>query len=242
MSDRTGALESPSTVRAMFDRIAPRYDLMNRLMTAGRDRAWRDLTARAAVGQGADLVLDVATGTGDLALALRRAGAVRVIGIDFSEEMIRTAVSKCAGDAQVSFRQADAMDLPFPNDHFDACTIGFGLRNLPDYQAGLCEMARVIRPGGRLAVLEITPYTNRFLARPFGFYFGTVVPLIGGVVAGDCNAYRYLPRSAAAFPEARELAEMMLAAGLRPVRWRRLGGGTVALHLGIKPRPLGESR
>lgn len=239
---RMGALESPSTVRAMFDRIAPRYDLMNRLMTGGRDRRWRDLTARAAVAQGAGLALDVATGTGDLARALRNAGAERVIGIDFSEEMMRAAGEKYSDDMQISLRRADAMDLPFSDDYFDACTVGFGLRNLPDYQAGLCEMVRVIRPGGRLAVLEITPYTGGLLARPFSFYFDRVVPLVGAVVAGDREAYSYLPRSAAAFPEARELADMMLAAGLRPVRWRRLGGGSVALHLGVKPTPLGESR
>lgn len=235
MSERAGAIDRPGDVRTMFDRIAPRYDLMNHLMTGWRDVAWRRLTARVAVSDGAERALDVATGTGDLALALAEAGASRVIGVDFSPKMVEIAERKLKSQQAIEFQIADALQLPFDDGSFDACTTSWGLRNMADYQAAIDEMARVLVPGGRLAILELTPYRKPVLGRMFQLYFGRAVPLVGGVISGEREAYGYLPRSVAAFPSARELAAMMAKAGLSAVRWKLLGGGTVALHLGIKP-------
>ncbi len=231
-----GALRPPSEVRVMFDRISPRYDLMNRLMTAGRDLAWRRAAARAAVGSGAARVLDVATGTGDLALELVEQGAGRVTGVDFAAAMLRGAVEKLAarGVERVDLVQADAMRLPFPDGCFDACTIAFGLRNLPDYPAAVMELARVVRPGGRVVILEMTPVRQPLFRPLFGAYFDHLVPLVGGLVSGEPEAYRYLPRSVQAFPSASHLTLLMWRAGLREVRYRRFALGTVALHVGVK--------
>ena len=231
-----GALRTPADVRGMFDRIVPRYDLMNRLMTGGRDVAWRREAARIAIASGAGRALDVATGTGDLALELRRQDVPDVIGLDFSHEMLATAEIK-RGTQRVDgvrFLQGDAMNMPFPDESFDALTIAWGLRNLPDYQAGIREMARVLRPEGRLVILEMTPLQNESLRRTFNLYFHNVVPLIGGLLSGDRDAYRYLPDSVGSFPSADELAGMMRAATLRNVRYKLVGGGTVALHIGIR--------
>lgn len=220
----------------MFDRIVRRYDLMNRLMTGGRDLAWRRLAAERAVGSGAELVLDLATGTGDLALALVRQGAQRVVGADLSAGMLEVARAKLSahGNPPISLLRADAMGLPFADDTFDACTIAFGLRNLPDYQAAVCEMARVIRPGGRLVILEMTPLGAPLLRTLFDWYFAHLVPLVGGLISGDRDAYGYLPRSVGAFPTALDLAGMLRRAGLTNVRYRLLAMQTVALHEGIK--------
>jgi demethylmenaquinone methyltransferase/2-methoxy-6-polyprenyl-1,4-benzoquinol methylase len=218
----------------MFDRIAPRYDLMNQLMTGWQDERWRALAARAAVAGEAGLVLDVATGTGALARALRQAGARSVTAVDFSSEMLQFAALGIEPGSGICLMYADAMALPFADGAFDACTIGFGLRNLPDFQAGLYEMARVLRPGGRLVVLELTPVATPLFGRLFEMYFGRIVPLLGRLVTGDREAYRYLPESARAFPDARRLAAMMDRAGLVDIRWRFFGGGTVALHVGVK--------
>jgi demethylmenaquinone methyltransferase/2-methoxy-6-polyprenyl-1,4-benzoquinol methylase len=218
----------------MFDRIAPRYDLMNQLMTGWQDERWRRLSARSVVGEGCDCALDVATGSGALARALWRAGAARVIGVDISSQMLERAALAIEPEAGISLMYADAMALPFPERSFDACTIGFGLRNLPDYQAGLHELARVLAPGGRLGVLELTPLRRPLFGRMFDMYFDWAVPLLGELVTGDREAYRYLPESARAFPDARRLAAMMSQAGLVDIRWRFFGGGTVALHVGAK--------
>lgn len=234
MSQERGALETPVVVREMFDRIAPRYDVMNHLMTGYRDVAWRTMTARVAVGDGASRALDVATGTGDLAIALAEAGAEQVVGVDFSPGMIEVGQQKCADWPQIQLQTADAMDLPFSDGTFDACTTGWGLRNMRDYQGAINEMARVLAPGGRLAILELTPFHKPVLGRMFQLYFGHAVPFIGGVISGQREAYGYLPRSVEAFPDARELASMLSSAGLTAVRWKLLGAGTVALHLGTK--------
>jgi demethylmenaquinone methyltransferase / 2-methoxy-6-polyprenyl-1,4-benzoquinol methylase len=234
--EKHGALLAPSDVRGMFDRITRRYDLMNRLMTGGRDVAWRREAARIAIGSGAERALDVATGTGDLALELRRQGVPSVTGLDFSREMIASAETK--RDAQnvdgVTFLQGDAMDMPFPDASFDALTIAWGLRNLPDYEQGIQELTRVLRPEGRMVILEMTPLQNETLRRAFNLYFQHAVPVIGGIVSGDRDAYRYLPESVGAFPAADELAGIMSASGLRNVRYKLVGGGTVALHIGIR--------
>jgi demethylmenaquinone methyltransferase / 2-methoxy-6-polyprenyl-1,4-benzoquinol methylase len=230
-----GALLAPFDVRGMFDRIVRRYDLMNRLMTGGRDVVWRREAASIAIASGAERALDVATGTGDLALELRRQGVPDVTGLDFSREMLTAAEAKrgLRKVSGVTFLQGDAMSLPFPDASFDALTIAWGLRNLPDYQRGVNEMARVLQPGGRIVILEMTPLRNETLRKAFDLYFQHAVPVIGGMISGDRDAYRYLPESVGAFPHADELAEIMRRAGLRNVRYKLVGGGTVALHIGI---------
>jgi len=220
-------------VRAMFDRIAPRYDLLNRLMTAGLDRRWRALAAQLAeVGPG-DRALDSCTGTADLALALARRVAPRgvVTALDFSERMLDRAREKCAAaPVPVNLVRGDALDLPFGDDAFDAATVAFGVRNLSDLERGIAEMVRVVRSGGKVVILEIT--SPRRLRRFFRVWFDRVVPSLGRIVARDRGAYTYLPASVRRFPEAAELAATMSSAGLTDVRWRLLGGGIVALHHG----------
>jgi demethylmenaquinone methyltransferase/2-methoxy-6-polyprenyl-1,4-benzoquinol methylase len=231
----SGSRDTPETVRAMFDRIAPRYDLMNGLMTGWQDQRWRAAAARAALATGAECVLDAATGTGALARALLAAGARAVVGVDASSEMLERAAANLAACAGVSLLYADVMALPYNDGRFDACTIGFGLRNLPDYPGGVAELARVLAPGGRLVVLELTPLGHSRY-RPFlEAYFERVVPRLGRLVSGDRAAYKYLPESVHSFPDAPTLAGMMSAAGLRDVRWRCFGAGSVALHVGTKP-------
>jgi demethylmenaquinone methyltransferase / 2-methoxy-6-polyprenyl-1,4-benzoquinol methylase len=232
---KRGAIQSGDKVRQMFNRIVPRYDLMNRVMTGGRDVAWRNIVAKQAAASGDD-VIDIATGTGDLAFATFQAGASRVVGTDFSEEMIHAARRKAAKHGpDVRFMIADALDLPFDDESFDAATVAFGLRNMTDYDAALREMHRVLRPGGTSIILEMTPFSRPFLGPPFRFYFGKVVPLVGGMLSGDITAYRYLPSSVAAFPPAHELAEMMHEAGFDAIRYQLLGFGTIAIHSGIRP-------
>ena len=218
---------APDAVRTMFDRIAPVYDAMNRVMTAGLDGRWRRLTAEAVV-EADDSVLDACCGTGDLALAAERAGG-RVTGVDFSEPMLDRARRKSAAVAWV---RGDLLDLPFPAESFDVVTIGFGLRNIPDMEAGLREVARVLRPGGRLGCLEIT--RPRGALRPFfRLWFDGLVPVAGKLLPGGA-AYSYLPASVRRFPGPEDLADAMGRAGFGYVRWRLLGGGIVALHAAVK--------
>jgi demethylmenaquinone methyltransferase/2-methoxy-6-polyprenyl-1,4-benzoquinol methylase len=224
-------------IRAMFGRIAGRYDLMNTLMTGGRHHAWRRLAVREARPAGGRAV-DVCCGTGDFALELTRQGASAAIGVDFSREMLALAARKAqvAGLAgRVQWQLADAMELPFPNDAFACATSGFSLRNVDDVGRALREMSRVIAPGGRVVVLELTPVRSRLFGPLFRAYFRGLVPLVGGLLAGDRAAYTYLPDSVLAFPTAEALADLMREAGLVDVRYRLLALGTVALHLGVKP-------
>ena len=234
-SNRTpGAIADPAVVRTMFDRIVPRYDLMNHLMTFGMDFRWRKMIARRAAAMG-DRVLDVATGTGDVAFEIRGAGAREVTGLDFSPEMIAAAEAKArARDSDITFLIGDAMALPFPDDVFDACTVSFGLRNMPDYQAAIAEMTRVLRPGGKFICLEMTPYRKPVLGRVFSLYFEQIMPIVGGLLSGDAAAYRYLPKSVAAFPPSTQLVMLMRAAGLTNTHVTMLGFGTVAIHTGVK--------
>jgi demethylmenaquinone methyltransferase/2-methoxy-6-polyprenyl-1,4-benzoquinol methylase len=218
---------APDAVRTMFDRIAPVYDTMNRLMTAGLDVRWRRLAAGAAVRRG-DRVLDAACGTGDLALADLRAGAGTVVGLDFSEAMLARARRKSSAPEWV---RGDLLELPFADGSFDAATIGFGIRNVADLERGLRELRRVLRRGGRLAILEIT--RPRGALRPFySLWFDTLVPLVGRLLPGG-EAYAYLPASVRRFPAAEELAELMRGAGFGDVTFRPLGGSIVALHVGV---------
>jgi demethylmenaquinone methyltransferase/2-methoxy-6-polyprenyl-1,4-benzoquinol methylase len=224
LSVETGRL-APDAVRTMFDRISPVYDAMNRTMTLGLDQRWRRATAEAAVRPG-DRVLDACCGTGDLAVAAKTAGG-RVTGLDFSGRMLERARRK---SSEIEWVQGDALALPFGDGSFDAATVGFGARNLDDLGRGLAELRRVLRPGGRLAILEIT--RPRGLLAPFyRLWFDRLVPLLGRVLPGG-SAYTYLPASVRRFPGPEELAELLRAAGFDHVRWRLFAGGIVALHTG----------
>lgn len=217
---------APDAVRTMFDRIAPVYDAMNRIMTAGLDRRWRRITAEAVVREG-DAVLDAACGTGDLALADAKAGG-RVTGLDFSERMLERARRKGPG---LEWVQGDALALPFADSSFDAATVGFGVRNLDDLEAGLRELRRVLKPGGRLGVLEIT--RPRGPLRVFySLWFDRIVPLLGKVLPGGA-AYTYLPASVRRFPGPDDLAALLARTGFAGVEYRTFAGGIVALHTGI---------
>jgi demethylmenaquinone methyltransferase/2-methoxy-6-polyprenyl-1,4-benzoquinol methylase len=226
---RTGTLEE-GQVRAMFDRIARVYDRMNSVMTAGLHHRWRERAAElAAVGPG-DRALDVATGTGDLALALARRvqPGGEVIGSDFSDGMLELARRK---GPELRWEWANALELPYPDDGFDAATVGFGARNFSDLDRGLAEMTRVVRPGGRVVVLEITTPQRPPLSTFFGLWFDRIVPALGRLT-GDPEAYVYLPHSVKRFPGPEALAARMVAAGLDDVRWILTAGGIIALHSG----------
>ncbi len=223
-------------MREMFSRIAGRYDLMNSLMTFGRHQAWRRVAARMADPAPGGLGLDVATGTGDLALALLEETRVsRVIGLDFSEGMLRVGRTKLAGKdraGRVSLVVGDALALPFPDRTFACVASAFLLRNLADLKQGLSEMRRVTRPGGAVVALEITQPTLPGFSSVFRWYFHALVPRIGVVVSGDREAYTYLPRSVDRFLPPPELGRLMETVGFREVGYRRLGIGTVTIHAG----------
>jgi demethylmenaquinone methyltransferase/2-methoxy-6-polyprenyl-1,4-benzoquinol methylase len=210
----------------MFDRIAPVYDAMNRVMTAGLDRRWRSATVRDAVREG-DRVLDACCGTGDLAVAARRAGAGSVVGLDFSGRMLERARRK---GPELEWVQGDVLALPFEDGSFDSAVVGFGVRNVEDLEAGLRELRRVLRPGGRLGILEITTPSG-FLAPFYRVWFDRVVPLLGRVLPGG-DAYTYLPASVRRFPPPEALADLLRTCGFGSVRFRLFAGGIVALHLG----------
>jgi demethylmenaquinone methyltransferase / 2-methoxy-6-polyprenyl-1,4-benzoquinol methylase len=223
----------------MFDRIAGVYDVMNTAMTAGLHHRWRERTADRAELSPGDRALDVCCGTGDLAfeLARRVEPGGTVIGCDFSERMLELARKKATTgtvpSVPVSFEWADALDLPYEDASFDAVTVGFGVRNLADLDNGLAEMARVLRPGGRLAILEITQPTRPPLSTFFSLWFDRLVPRLG-TLAGDRDAYTYLPESVKRFPSPAGLAERLDGAGLEEIRWTVLAGGIIAIHSGRK--------
>jgi demethylmenaquinone methyltransferase/2-methoxy-6-polyprenyl-1,4-benzoquinol methylase len=233
---RRDSEEFATEVRGMFDRIAGVYDLMNSAMTAGLHHQWRERAVdRAQVGPGSD-ALDLCTGTGDLALALRRRIGVdgRVVGSDFSEAMLDLARRKSGEEGlPVEFGWADALDLPYGDESFDAVTIGFGARNLADLGKGISEMARVLRPGGRLVILEITRPQREPLSSFYSLWFDRLVPVIGSF-AGDSEAYSYLPNSVRSFPDPQRLAAMIDAAGFTEIRWLLLAGGIIAVHSATK--------
>ena len=225
MTHESGTL-APDGVRSMFDRIAPVYDVMNHLMTAGLDRRWRRLAVEAVVQPGAR-VLDACCGTGDLAVAAEREGGI-VTGLDFSGEMHVPARAK---SDTVDWVHGDLLALPFPDATFDAATVGFGVRNVADLEAALRELRRVLHPGGRLAILEITQ--PRGVLRPFfSLWFDRVVPALGRVLPGG-QAYTYLPASVRRFPGAEELVLAIEGAGFGAVRFRLFGGTIVALHTAV---------
>jgi demethylmenaquinone methyltransferase / 2-methoxy-6-polyprenyl-1,4-benzoquinol methylase len=213
-------------VQRMFDRIAPVYDAMNRVMTAGLDQRWRRATVRATVREG-DRVLDACCGTGDLAIAARKAGAGEVVGLDFSKRMLERARRKAP---ELEWVQADVLRLPFDDASFDAAVVGFGVRNVEDLEAAIRELRRVLRPGGRLGILEIT--TPRGPLKLFyKLWFDRIVPLLGRILPGG-DAYTYLPASVRRFPGPEALAELLGSCGFAGVEFRRFAGGIVALHVG----------
>lgn len=224
-------------VRSMFDRISGRYDVMNSVMSAGLHHRWRARTVDVTGLGAGDDALDVCCGTGDLALELRRrvGPAGRVVGLDFSAPMLALAARKStAAGATVEWLEGNALELPFGDASFDAATVGFGVRNVADVPRAIREMARVVRPGGRVAILEITTPQRPPLKWFYSVWFDRVVPLLGAA-AGDREAYTYLPSSVRRFPPARELAGLMHEAGLRDVRYVILAGGIVAIHWGAVP-------
>jgi demethylmenaquinone methyltransferase / 2-methoxy-6-polyprenyl-1,4-benzoquinol methylase len=232
-----GALDEPQ-VRAMFDRIAGLYDRMNTVMTAGLHREWRRRAADLAALSPGDHALDVATGTGDLAfeLAARVGPDGEVVGVDFAERMLEVARRKASAlGASVRFETGNALALAYPDDHFAAATVGFGARNFSDLDRGLGEMTRVVRPGGRVVVLEITTPRRPPLSTFFELWFDRVVPLLGRVV--DSEAYSYLPSSVRRFPGPNELAAVMSRCGLSEIRYVLTAGGIIALHVGVVRAP-----
>jgi demethylmenaquinone methyltransferase / 2-methoxy-6-polyprenyl-1,4-benzoquinol methylase len=260
MMDRDAAADlrsEPRRVAQMFDRIAARYDLMNRLMTVGLDSRWRRLAAAESGLRPGDEALDLCCGTGDLTIALA-AGCrgVEVVGLDLSEQMLSLARRKAerpprragrrgrrggAADSRVSFVRGDALHLPFAAGRFAAVTAAFGVRNLHDLPVAFAGILRVTRPGGRLVCLEITTPPPGLGRRFHEFWFDRCVPMLGRLVAGDGSAYAYLPASVRAFPDADGLACLLWDAGWREIRFRRLGMGIVAIHVARKPAPPDEA-
>ena len=243
MKGVAGPLPPPETkaayVREMFGRIARRYDLMNRLMTLGRDRAWRRLAVarlKLAGGPPGAAVLDVATGTGDLALeALRQVPGARIVGLDFSAEMLDLAWHKAeVAGARLDLMAGDALRLPFAGGTFDGVVTGFALRNVTDIPAAFAEMARVTRPGGRVACLEIAKPHLPIFRKLFEWYFYRLVPIVGGLISGQRAAYTYLPHSLTGFLTPDEIAEVMRRTGWQQVSYRRRMLGTVAIHTGVR--------
>ena len=226
--------ERADYVRGMFARISGRYDLMNRLMTGGRDIAWRrDVIRLAQLGPNAR-VLDVATGTGDILIeALKQHPAALAVGSDFTFEMMKAGQSK-SGAEHIRWSAADALHLPFPNESFDAVTSGFGVRNFIERTQAFREQRRVLKSGGRVICLEISKPPKNLLRPFFLFFFNKIVPLVGGLISGQRDAYTYLPQSVNEFLTPDELKAIMERAGLRDVRYKRLMMSAVAIHVGLK--------
>lgn len=232
--------EHSRRVRDMFAGIAGRYDLLNHLLSGNIDKRWRRLVAKqlqAGLSIEGARALDVACGTGDLSLALAETTGARIVGTDFCRPMLEIAARKARTNVpEIPFVEGDALRLPFADRSFDAATIAFGLRNLSSVETGLRELWRVLKPAGRVAVLEFSkPVIPGFRAL-FQFYFSRVLPRIGGIISGSPGAYEYLPDSVSRFPDQKQLAALMNEAGFEEVLYRNLTGGIAALHLGTRPR------
>ncbi len=228
--------KTPARIRAMFDQISPRYDFLNHLLSLNSDVLWRGRAA--ACCPGARRVLDVCSGTGDLAFELHRRWGAAVVGSDFSLRMLevgRLKARRRGVEGRVRFQQADALRLPFRDGSFDAATVAFGIRNVVDAPRGIAEMARVVRPGGRVVILEFTLPSCAVLRRGYLLYFGHVLPRIGRLLArAEIDAYRYLPDSVARWPSPEELKSRMESAGLSDVRYDLVFGGIAAIHTGTR--------
>ncbi|MHB8837276.1 MAG: class I SAM-dependent methyltransferase [Candidatus Methylomirabilia bacterium] len=232
----TRAAAASTDVRAMFDRIAGRYQLMNALMTFGRDRAWRRAVVLAAALPPGGRLLDLASGTGDIALeALRQNAGARVTGADFSLEMMRVGRQRPGGE-RIAWCAADALFLPFADACFDAVTSGYLLRNVADRVGAFREQARVVRPGGRVVCLDTSPPPATLLRPLVRLYLRRTIPLLGSLIAGERSAYAYLSASTEGFKTPEELAATMREAGLVEVRYQRFMAGTIAVHVGTRPR------
>ena len=227
--------EHAGRVREMFGRIAGRYDLLNHLLSGNVDKRWRRVVAnRVRAGISAEaLILDVACGTGDLSLSLFESTGARVVGTDFCRPMLSIAAEKLP--KQITLVEGDALSLPFKDSSFDVVTIAFGLRNLSDVNSGLRELRRILKPQGRVAVLEFSRPSNSVLRGLFGIYFRNFLPLLGGLISGSRGAYTYLPASVAKFPDQRQLAGLIEQAGFDQVSYENLSGGIAALHVGRRP-------
>ncbi|HKO96268.1 MAG TPA: bifunctional demethylmenaquinone methyltransferase/2-methoxy-6-polyprenyl-1,4-benzoquinol methylase UbiE [Pyrinomonadaceae bacterium] len=241
-NESANGVEHSRRVREMFGAIAGRYDLLNHLLSGNIDKRWRRLVARSvheslsSRRSGETKVLDVACGTGDLSLTLFDSGEAQIIGLDFCRPMLEIARSKATNErAALPFIEGDALQLPFSNETFDAVTIAFGLRNLANVEAGVKELIRVLKPNGRLFVLEFSKPQTPILRSLFQFYFTRVLPLFGGLISGSRGAYEYLPDSVSHFPNQEELASIMAGAGLEEVDFQNLTGGIAALHIGKRP-------
>ncbi|MCA9743330.1 MAG: ubiquinone/menaquinone biosynthesis methyltransferase [Deferribacteres bacterium] len=224
--------EKASYVRNMFDQISGRYDLMNRVMTGGQDVRWRRLAIEKAQLPVDGKLLDIACGTGDLAFSALPKQPELVAAADFSLNMVRIGKEKLRDHETIRFLGADGLAMPFRTGSFDAVVTGFSMRNVIDVGTFIAEMARVVRPGGKVVILEITPVNNRLFGPLFRFYFHKVVPFVGGLLSGNRDAYTYLPQSVDIFLTADQLKEKMAQTGLRDVHYRKLNFGTVALHWG----------
>jgi demethylmenaquinone methyltransferase/2-methoxy-6-polyprenyl-1,4-benzoquinol methylase len=233
--------EASRQVRDMFTRIAPRYDLLNHLLSAQLDRAWRARTSRELqpiLAKPGNLVLDLCCGTGDLAFSLARRAKAQIVGADFSHTMLvraRQKARKTNGLAPIPFLEADALRLPFADETFDLVTAAFGFRNLANYEQGLREIFRVLKLGGSLGILEFAEPPPGLLGDLYRFYCQNVLPKIGGLVSGDAAAYAYLPKSVARFFRPEELASQMEEVGYSPVRYHLMTLGSVALHIATRP-------
>jgi demethylmenaquinone methyltransferase / 2-methoxy-6-polyprenyl-1,4-benzoquinol methylase len=232
--------EHAQKVRTMFAGIAGRYDLLNHLLSGNTDKRWRRKVAQAlksALSGNSAVALDVACGTGDLSLVIARECGSRVIGTDFCRPMLAIAAEKAsAGEHRIPFVEADALSLPFQSGYFDAASIAFGLRNLSDVERGLGELFRILKPGGRVAILEFSRPVVPGFRELFQFYFSRVLPLIGGWISGSRGAYEYLPDSVSRFPDQKRLASLMKSVGFTAVEYSNLTGGIAALHIGAKPK------
>lgn len=230
--DKTG-----SRVQQMFGEIAPRYDFMNHFLSGGVDYYWRWRTVRKVAPSGAAPILDVCTGTGDLALSyLKKAGGkTQVVGADFTHEMLQLALKKNTS-SQLTFLEADTQELPFGDNQFQIVSVAFGLRNVADTRQGLKEMIRVCQPGGQVAVLEFSMPTNPLFRSCYQFYFRHILPKMGQLLARNRqSAYNYLPESVSEFPYGKALADMMDECGLEGTRWYPLTFGIATLYTGVKP-------
>lgn len=239
LNDSATNIEQARRVRDMFASIAGRYDLLNHLLSGNIDKGWR-LAVTTALGATLSnrqaRILDVACGTGDLSLTLSEHGQASIVGVDFCRPMLEIATGKVTRrGSQIPFIEGDALSLPFTDHSFDATTIAFGLRNLTSVESGFKELLRVLKPGGKLAVLEFSRPEKTVVRTLFGVYFAKVLPFLGGLISGSRSAYEYLPESVSRFPDQTELASIMREAGFIEVGFKNLTGGIAALHVGTRP-------